>query len=209
MSSLYFLLQEINRICSDSVLHKEFVITKAVGDVNNMTLVKFKDEKGKMKGQIGNYIVPLLPTNQKELEKQLRLKDAEDEKEYYKRCLPAVIQLSEKMRSRGQRVDVGSRLEYVITDIGYDGKQYEKIENIDYFMNHKDVLKINFFDYLKLMINPIDEALNVAFNRNIEGGYKFKKDFILEQYNFRVKVREKCMTELKSLFNPKLVFKNR
>ena len=206
---LYFLLQEINRICSDSVLHKEFVITKAVGDINNMMLVKFKDEKGKMKGQIGNYIVPLLPTNQKELEKQLRLKDAEDEKEYYKRCLPAVIQLSEKMRSRGQRVDVGSRLEYVITDIGYDGKQYEKIENIDYFMNHKDVLKINFFDYLKLMINPIDEALNVAFNRNIEGGYKFKKDFILEQYNFRVKVREKCMTELKSLFNPKLVFKNR
>jgi DNA polymerase elongation subunit (family B) len=46
---LYFLLQEINRICSNSVLHKEFVITKAVGDVNNMTMVKIKDEKGKVK----------------------------------------------------------------------------------------------------------------------------------------------------------------
>lgn len=206
---LYFLLQEINRICSNSVNHKEYVITKSVGDINNMTIVPFKDEKGKMKAKIGNYIVPLLPKTEKEREKQFKLKEADNEREYYERCLPAVIQLTEKMRNRGQRVDVGSRLEYVITDIGYDGKQYEKIEHIDYFLAHKDVLKINFLDYLKLMINPIDEALNVAFNKNIENGYKFQKDFMLEQYNFRYKIRDKYINELKNLFNPKLAFKSK
>ena len=58
------------------------------------------------------------------------------------------------------------------------------------------------------MINPIDDLLNVGFNKNIQGGYRFKKDFILEQYKFRSINRKKMIDELKSLFSPKLVFKN-
>jgi DNA polymerase elongation subunit (family B) len=204
---LYYILEEINRICSNSAAYKEFVITKSVGDVGGMQITSFKDEKGVLKAKIGNYIVKPLPKNKKERESQLKKKGTTDEIEYYKRCLPAVVQLAEKMRNRGQRVDVGTRLEYLITDIGVkNAKQYEKLENIDYFLTHNDVLKIDFIYYIKLMINPFDDILNVGFNKNIEDGYKFKKDFMLEQYNFRFKVREKLLNELKDLFRPKIVF---
>jgi DNA polymerase elongation subunit (family B) len=204
---LYYILEELNRICSNSVPHKEYVITKSVGDVNNMNISEsYKDEKGKFKVKVGNYIVPLLPKNAKEKEKEMLKKEAVDEIDYYRKCLPAVVQLAEKMRSRGQRVDVGTRLEYVIVDVGKNKKQYEKIDNIDYFLQHNDVLRIDFLDYVKLMINPIDDLLNVAFQKNIQDGYRFKKDFLLEQYKFRSITRKKVLDELKSLFSPTLVF---
>ena len=204
---LYYILEELNRICSNSVPHKEYVITKSVGDVNNMNISdSYKDEKGKFKVKVGNYIVPLLPKNAKEKEKEMLKKEAVDEIDYYRKCLPAVVQLAEKMRSRGQRVDVGTRLEYVIVDVGKNKKQYEKIDNIDYFLQHNDILRIDFLDYVKLMINPIDDLLNVAFQKNIQDGYRFKKDFLLEQYKFRSITRKKVLDELKALFSPTLVF---
>ena len=103
---------------------------------------------------------------------------------------------------------MGTRLEYVITDIGYNGKQYEKLEHIDYFLNYNDILKIDFIYYVKLMINPIDDLLNVAFKKNIYNGYKFKKDFIKEQYEFRLKNREKVLNEIRNLFKSKIELKN-
>ena len=166
----------------------------------------YKDEKGKMKIKIGNYIAPLLPKNAKEKEKELLKKEAMNDKDYYRKCLPAVVQLAEKMRSRGQRVDVGTRLEYVIVDVGKNKKQYEKIEHIDYFLQHNDIIRIDFLDYVKLMINTIDDVLNVAFNKNIQDGYKFKKNFLFDQYNFRSNNRKKLLNELKQLFSPKLIF---
>jgi DNA polymerase elongation subunit (family B) len=203
---LYYLLEELNKMCSNSMPYRDYVITKSVGDVNNMVPSEpYKDEKGKIKVNIGNYKVPYLPSNEKEKQKQLENKEAENEKEYYEKCLPAVVQLAEKMRKRGQRVDVGTRLEYVITDIGYSGKQYEKLEHIDYFLNYNDILRIDFAYYIKLMINPIDDLLNVAFKKNIDNGYKFKKDFMNEQHEFRSKTREKVMNELKNLFRPKVI----
>ena len=206
---LYYILEELNRICSNSVPYKEYVITKSVGDVNNMNISEpYKDEKGKMKVKIGNYIAPMLPKNAKEKEKEILKKEAIDELDYYKKCLPAVVQLAEKMRNRGQRVDVGTRLEYIIVDVGKNKKQYEKIENIDYFLQHNDIIHIDFLDYIRLMINPVDDLLNVGFNKNIQGGYRFKKDFIFDQYKFRSINRKKMLDEIKSLFVPKLVFKN-
>ena len=204
-----YILDELNRMCSNSVPHKDYVITKSVGDINNMSVSEpYKDEKGKWKVKIGNYIAPMLPKNAKEKEKEILKKEATDDIDYYRKCLPAVVQLAEKMRSRGQRVDVGTRLEYIIVDSGKNKKQYEKIESIDYFLQHNDILRIDFHDYVKLMINPIDDLLNVAFNKNIEDGYRFKKDFILEQYKFRSVNRKKVLDEIKNLFSPRLLFTN-
>ena len=115
------------------------------------------------------------------------------------------------MRRRGARVETGSRLEYLIIQYegGHKGKQYQKIESLDYYMNHSDILKIDFFYYLEVLINPLDEVLNVLYDKDDEKyKYKFKKDFTNEQYNFRYKVREKMMNELRDLFLPRLVFKN-
>ncbi len=205
---LYYLIDQMNKICSNSIEYKEYIITKAVGDTNNMMLEPIPEEKGK--ANIGNYKVSILPKSGTEREKQLKLKDAENEEEYYKKCLPAVVQLAEKMRNRGQRVDNGSRLEYVIIDNGIkNDKQYNKLESYDYYVSHSDVLKIDFLYYIKLLVNPIDQLINVAFDNeesNSKNKYKYKKDFLLNQYDYRNKVRGKVMEQIKTIFKPEIKF---
>jgi len=216
---LYFVLQELNKLFSKALQYKSFTITKAVGNTAGFTekkkesqyVIPFTDEKGRVKGKIGDYTVPLLPEDEEERADQLRKKEALTTKEYYEKCLPAQVQLAEKMRRRGARVETGSRLEYLIIQYegGHKGKQYQKIESLDYYINHSDILKIDFFYYLEVLINPLDEVLNVLYDKPDEKyKYKFKKDFTNEQYNFRYKVREKMMNELRDLFRPRLVFKN-
>ena len=139
----------------------------------------------------------------------MKKKEASTVAEYYEKCLPAQVQLAEKMKRRGFPVQTGSRLEFLITDIdNHTSKQYDKIESIDYFMNYSEILTVDFFYYIKNAINSIDEVLNIAFGKNNDlYKYKFKKDFINEQYNFRYKVRKPVIDEIKNLFKPKLVFK--
>jgi hypothetical protein len=61
--------------------------------------------------------------------------------------------------------------------------------------------------YIKLLVNPIDQMLNVAFNKNnSEDEYIFKKDFILQQYDFRNKNRQQVIDQLKNMFKPILHF---
>ena len=166
----------------------------------------YTDEKGKEKIKIGDYIAPKLPKDPKEREKQFKLKDARTIKEYYERCLPAQVQLAEKMKRRGQIVQSGSRLEFLVTDIyNHTAKQYEKLEIIEYFIEHSNVLTVDFFYYIKIAINSIDEILNIAFGKN-EGkyDYNFKKDFIKEQYIIRYKNRRAVIEQIKNLFKPKI-----
>ena len=206
---LYFIIQQFNKLCSNSFPYKDFVVTKSVGDTHNMQPIQHFDEKGKEKVKIGDYIVPKLPTDKKEREEQFKKKNVSTEKEYYEKCLPSQVQLAEKMKNRGKPVQVGSRLEFLISDIdNHQGKQYDKLESIDYFLDHSDVLKVDFFYYIKIGINSIDEILNIAFQKDNEMRYKykFKMDFVQEQYNFRYKIRRKVLDEIKSLFKPKLVF---
>jgi DNA polymerase elongation subunit (family B) len=193
-------LEYINKFCSNTLNVDDFVITKSVGDTNNMDIVPFDGDPEKV--MIGNYKVPKLSTNEERRKHQFALKNCSNEETYYLRCLPAQVQLAEKMRRRGQRVDPGSRLEYVITDIGKNNtKQYEKIENSDYFIAHKDVLKIDFMAYLKLLMNPLDQILNVAYSND-----KSSLDFVTKQYNIRNKHREKMLKELISYFQPQIKF---
>jgi len=217
---IYFILEELNKLFSNSLDYKSFVITKAVGDTagfNEKTresqyVIPFTDEKGKVKGKIGNYTVPLLSEDPDEREDQLRKKGALTTKEYYEKCLPAQVQLAEKIRRRGGRVEAGARLEYLIinSDNGHKGKQYEKIEDFTYFKTHSNILKVDFFYYLDNLINPLDEVLDVVFAKDEDQNkykYKFKKGFIESQYIFRYKIREKVMEQLRELFSPKLIFK--
>lgn len=205
---LYYIIMELNKLCSNCFPYEDLVITKAVNDTNNLEPIPYIDEKGKEKIKIGSYKVDKLPKDAKERESQLEKKGAKTEKEYYSKSLPAQVQLAEKMRRRGQRVDVGSRIEYVITDIdNHKEKQYEKIEHIDYYKSHSDVLSIDFFYYMENAINPIDQLLDVAFADSSNYKYKFKAGFMESQYNFRYKIRKKVLDQIKELNKPKLVFK--
>jgi DNA polymerase elongation subunit (family B) len=208
---MYYIVCEINKLCSNSLPIESFAITKSVGDTDGFCdkkreeqyVTPFKDEKGRTKGRIGNYIVPLLPDDDKEeRERLIKKKDAINTKDYYEKCLPAQVQLAEKIRRRGGRVETGSRIRYVIVEFngGHKGKQYEKIESFDYFIKFRDVLTIDFLYYLDALINPLDQVLDVIFNKN-------NTSFVAKQFKVRV-AHTKMINEIKSLSKPCLVFKD-
>lgn len=193
---LYYIIQELNKLCSSSFPISDFIITKSVGDVGDFKVRESQDEKGKKRYKIGDYTVKLLPEDEKKLIQQYKLKDCDTPEEYYLRSLPAQVQLAEKMRKRGMLVSVGTRLEYVITtNGGHNAKQYIKIESAEYFSAHSSTLKLDYLYYLKQLSNPLDQVLNVL--------YKDIKDFTLQQYKLRLQ-KTKILEELLSIFNPKL-----
>lgn len=196
-----YVLMNIIKICiqmlSGCINTKDFVVTKSVGCTDGMKLQKIVDEKGRPKGKIGDYKVPLLPSSAIEYESQLKKKNASNEKDYYLKCLPAQVQLAEKMKARGRRIDPGTRLEYIILDSD-SFKQYEKIESFDYFLKYKSVLNIDFLYYLKLFQIPADQILNCIFPNE-------KKDSILFFYK-HLKNRKKLLDSIKNFNKPTLVF---
>lgn len=199
---IMYVLEEINKMCMGLKPVSDFIVTKAVGDSGNLDPQEFYNEKGEKKVKLGEYTVPYLPSKKqypKEHENELNKKGAKDAKEYYLLCLPAQVQLAERMRKRGQRVDTGTRLEYVVSDPeNHTSKQYEKIESAEYMEKHKDVLKIDYLYYVKALANPLDQVLSVAFPE--------LKDFVLEQYNFRYKARYKMQKQLTEIFDVKIKF---
>jgi len=205
---LDYVLEEFNKLCSGSYNHTNFVMTQSVGETNNLQVVPFINEKGVKKGKVGDYTVPLLPDDENKKEKQYKLKNATVDSEYYLKCLPAQVQLAEKMKRRGKRVDPGTRLEYVVTDqCGHGAKKYENIESADYFKKYSNILKLDYFYYFKQLINHLDQVLNIMYdNPKIKPKYKYQHNFTLEQYKYRTKTRRKVLEEIKGLFQPTLVF---
>jgi DNA polymerase elongation subunit (family B) len=204
---LFYIIDIINKLCSHFYSYKDFIVTKSIGSHGGGQVVPFINEKGQKKGKMGDYTVPLLSTEPKERERQFKLKNCNNAKDYYTHCLPAVVQLAERMRQRGQRVDPGTRLEYVISDQGgHKAKQYVKVEDAIYFSQHSSVLKLDYMYYMKLMANPFDDVLNVLYNVDDGSKNAFQKDFVLKQYKFRLNVRTKVLNELKDLIAPSVTF---
>jgi DNA polymerase elongation subunit (family B) len=71
--------------------------------------------------------------------------------------MPAQVQLAERMKRRGVPVDIGSRIEYVVTRKIGASTLGQKIEDYDYFMKHSDVLDLDPNYYVEAMINPLDQ----------------------------------------------------
>lgn len=142
----YYLCVEFNKLCSGVFPLKDFIITKSVGD-----------EK--------NYVVRPLPDDVKKRKK--RLLDLQcDEKEYRLKSLPAHVQLANKMRTRGQRVDPGSRLEIIVTTKGgLKCRLFNKMEDPKYFKEFPHILKIEYLYYLDLLSNSLDQLLEAAFHQ--------------------------------------------
>lgn len=195
---LLWVLEEIHKMFTGHKDYNDFVVTKSVGSIDGLQAESFINEKGQKKAKVGDYTTPILSTNKNEREEQLNKKGAENAEEYYLLCLPAQVQLAERMRRRGQRVDAGTRLEYVVTNpSAHTAKQYEKVECLDYYSKHRDIIKIDYYYYLKALANPIDQVISVA--------YPEISDFVLNQYKFRWKIRHKVLEELKELFKPKII----
>lgn len=198
-----YIIDRLNQMCSGCIAVDDFTMTKSVGSSGELMHTNVLNEKGKEIWKVGDYTIPKLSSDKAEREEQMEKKGASTIKEYCLLCLPAQVQLAEKMKRRGIRVDAGSRLGYVITtNGGHTAKQYMKIEDVDYFKKHKRTLRIDYMYYLKNLSEPLDQLLNAEF----KGKENYKENPTLEQYKFRYKIREKCLDELMSLFNTELKF---
>lgn len=195
---LDYVLDEINKLCYYGYNYTNFIVSKSVGDYGDLNhpilYSEDKEDKKKkkiIKAKLGDYKAPALSQDTNERLRQFALKNCSTPYEYYLHCLPAHIQLCEKMKKRGQIVETGSRLEYVITtNGGILAKQYEKLEDAVYFGNHSSILRIDTMYYLKLLTKPLDQVLNIMYdnpesNKNYK--HKFIKDFVLSQYKYRLK----------------------
>ena len=210
---LYYVIQEINALISNSKPLNDFVVTKSVGnsgvieqvidDPDSFKVESVNEKTGKksIKIQLGDYKVPPLSNKQKEKEEQFRKKNVDNEEDYYLSCLPAQVQLAIRMKNRGMIVPAGTRLEYVVAyPENRKGKLYDKVEDVEYIKKHGDVIKLDYMYYLKNLIIPLDQMMNVAF----KGTKGFKQDFVRDQYILRFK-RERVILELKSLFEPRII----
>lgn len=195
---LNFLTARVCEIMSGRIRDDDFVITKAVGSVGDLpTIVEYLADgswkpavNDKGKAIIGNYTIPLLSSDPVERARQLKLKDATDEISYYTNSLPAVVTLAIKMRSRGTRVEPGTRLEYVVTvGEGHRAKQFQKIEDFDYFKRHRRVLRLDYLYYVKSMVNSFDQLLKCCCGDEV-------RSFTASLYK-RMLQREKLLREIR------------
>jgi len=144
---LYKHVDEYVRDVYDNKLdYKEFVITKSVGDSG--------DSVDGDTGRMGDYKVKELPSDPKERTKVLH---GRSENEYYISCMPAHVQLAARMKRRGVPVDIGSRIEYVVTRKPRVSTLGQRIEDYDYFKRHAHVLDLDHKYYVEAMINPLDQ----------------------------------------------------
>jgi DNA polymerase elongation subunit (family B) len=212
----YFIISQLNILCAGGFPKEEFIITKSVGEITRdddgrLIPTIGTNDKGKECYKIGDYTVKLLPVDLESRDKQYKLKncqglnDTEQEQDYYLHSLPAQAQLAEKMRSRGQLVASGSRIEYIITTTGgHTAKQYVKVEDADYFTKHTDTLKIDFLYYLKQLSNPLDQVLDIMFP--ITRKAYDTPLFTTQQYKIRL-VYKNVVDTIKKLYSPNIVIK--
>jgi len=213
---LYDLINTFNKMFYKGFPYTDFIITKSVRGYNELKLEDVKVEeclnmKGEHKkdkngelmyrktGMIGDYKIELWK-NKEEKERKFKVKNVNNEKDYYLRCLPAQVQLAEKMRCRGKPVSDGTRLEYVMltdgTSKSVKDKKYEKIESAEYYNEYSHILKIDFLCYLDNISSSLDQVLNVVHKN---------KDFVLNQYKIRLQ-KLKVLEELRSIFEVKVFF---
>lgn len=190
--------------------YKQFVITKSIkstgiNDINDIqpisvTEMNEKTKKDQVYHYIGEYKVKLLPIDEKVRERTLRKSESATESEYYLHQLPAVAQLGEKMKQRGQLVQPGSRLEYVITDQGpHESKQWRRIESAEYYDKHRHLINLDYLYYLKAMSTPFDQVINIMVKGKPELMCHFNT--LNKMYKERLDY-QKVLRQLKDLFKP-------
>jgi hypothetical protein len=171
------LLEFIDTLYSRTLESDEFSMSKSVKGIEQFN-VSYRDARTI---QYGDYVAPRLKDNPVERSEQMAEKNAKTDDEFYQAHLPGAVQLALRMRARGQHIESGSRLSYVVTRRGSTKASVsEKMEEIDYFKLNYTKQMIDVFHYLHLLINPIEEVLVVMY------GKKYK-NFIKDIYKFRLK----------------------
>lgn len=182
------LIEYISDIFRKRIPYDNYVATKSIGSISGGG----DDDDNE---RIGTYKVKKLPRDEVARAKTL---NGKSEREWMVESCPPQVQLAERMRNRGCPVDAGSRMEYVVLDVpGFNKTLGKRMEDYDYFVKNRNRknLRIDNLYYLKSMINPLDQLLEVV------GLVKFTET----QYEYRSRF-ENTQKELRKLFAPVLVY---
>ena len=198
------IIDEFNRVCGSTTCAKDFVVTKSVGEISDYKIRELPTDGKKLQKRLKelNFTEQVIDIFVREASKEPikpheKLIRNDAYRHYVSLQLPAQVQLAEKMRRRGLRVDAGSRIEYVVTTAGGPkAKQFEKLEDPDYQRKYSNIIKIDYLYYIKNLINPLDQALEVAFGL---------KKFADNQHKLRLR-KYTLMRDLEKLFKPQLTF---
>lgn len=170
---------------------EDFQMSKSVKGIHDFQ-IGYRDARTI---KYGDYVVPRLKERPEEREKQLAEKGARNEVEFYQAHLPGAVQLALRMRARGQHIESGSRLSYVVTRrVGYKASVSDKMEEIEYFKMHYSKRMIDIQHYLHLLINPVEEVLLVMY------GAKYTQ-FVKDIYKYRMKY-DCVVDELYQIYHP-------
>jgi len=162
-----FVQRQVLMLVSRSVDLKELTISKSIRDVgsaaessdfNEVVKNVGSGDKGVMCGYIGAYKVKMLPSDTKLAKAQIQKRGVGSALAYYLTCLPAHVQLAIRMMRRGSIVSSGSRIPYIITR-NESNELRDKLEDLEYYEQHNDVLEIDTAYYVSLMVKPFDEVL--------------------------------------------------
>ena len=207
---LVMMNDEFTRLSNHSVSVKDLTISKSVGDIKDYKIRAFPDDDKKMEKRLTELdlfdkeasIAKIrecfqLFTEKSEQFESMRHRHPLEHlivQAYINKALPSQVQLAEKMRRRGTRVDAGERIGYCVIESENNTKDklFDKIEDVDYFKEHSAILKIDSLYYTKLLINPVDEVLSAVY----------KKEDICKKY---YKAREqywKVTQQLNGIFSP-------
>lgn len=128
-----------------------------------------------------------------------------EDKEYKTKTLPAAVQLKNRMASRGIIIGTNARLRYILTTTGGNkttAKQADKIEEEEYFEEHRDILRVDFLFYLdKQSVKPVDQLLSVVF-KEFEIA---RSGFMKAQLKAR-RMKQELTKRIEELGAPNLVF---
>jgi DNA polymerase elongation subunit (family B) len=207
---LVMLNEEFTRLACGGVTLKDLMISKSVGDIKDYKIRPLPDDDKKLEKRLIELDIFdrdaslqkvkdcfRLYTESIDLYQSMRYKHPLEHlivEAYINKALPSQVQLAEKMRRRGTRVDAGERLGYCVVQSanGMKDKLFDKIEDVDYLREHSDIVKIDSLYYTKLLINPTDEVLEAAY-KTVDVCKKYYK--AREQY-------WKVVNQLRELFSP-------
>lgn len=197
---LHSIIEKLNECNSKSIETSKFVITKSVKDVKEYKIRALPNTFEKRKTRFNDLGIVLEDSVNEKMKDMKKNKDDNDVKEYMnmyiQRNLPGHIQLAQKMKQRGQRIDTGQRLEYIVTTRnGINAKQFDKLESPEYYQEYSHILSIEYLYYIKQIAKQLDELLETTYN---------VKKFVMTQYKLRLKKR-KTLDSLRGLFRTRIV----
>lgn len=187
------LLEWIIILYTKGIPSTDFQISKSIKEIQNFQI----SEKSAKKIKFGDYVVPKLSENPDEKLVQLNEKGVTTDYDFYISHLPGPVKLALKMRSRGQQIESGSRLSFVVTKFSNVKNIGERIEEIDYFLKYYKKHWIDSLHYLHLLTKPIEEVLCIIYGK--------KYNNFISDICKRFKLYDKTVNEMRRVFYPIII----